>query len=172
MNKSGALSNAEYALQTRQIHEEIGLLKRAAEQGELLSPETGRDELEKLLYRSLSMQQIGPFITFFDWDQDAVTPEAQEILQNAADSCKSVRAKGAKIGMEVTGIASSTESAGRLPTNRLLSIVQWLRQNGCAVPATVSINPPQAGRMGFAAPDGVRDPSNRRVEIAFAPALY
>jgi OOP family OmpA-OmpF porin len=103
------------------------------------------------------------FIVFFDWDKDTVTPEGQQIIQQAADAYKS----GAPVQLQVTGY---TDRSGSPAYNQRLS---ERRANNVAK-ALVAIGVPRdqmavsgRGENDNRVPtaNGVREPQNRRVEI-------
>jgi hypothetical protein len=172
MNKSGVLPNAEYATQIAQINSQIGILKKAADAGLLGSSQVTRTDIEKILYASLNARvHDGPFIVFFDWSKNQVSPEAGTILDNVASACKAAREAGGKPILDVRGFDSQGEedSGPPLPAERLISVVDYVRQHGCDVPATIAVNPPTAL---VPTADGIREPANRRVEIGFSAGLY
>jgi outer membrane protein OmpA-like peptidoglycan-associated protein len=103
------------------------------------------------------------FIIFFDWDQDGITPEAQKILQEAAQYAK--QANVARIVL--TGHA---DRSGSDQYNEGLS----MRRARNAMAELVGLGIPESAIAVFAkgetqplvaTDDGVREPQNRRVEI-------
>lgn len=105
------------------------------------------------------------FIVFFDWDSDALTPEAQQILRSAADYARI----GEIARIEVTGHAdrSGPDSYNiGLSERRARQVSEELNRLG------ISSNEIAVGWRGESDPlvitdDGVREPQNRRVEIIF-----
>ncbi|HEV2188808.1 MAG TPA: OmpA family protein [Stellaceae bacterium] len=103
------------------------------------------------------------FIVFFDWDKDTITPEGQQVVQQAADAYKS----GAPVQIQVTGYTDRSGSAGynqRLSERRANNVAKALTRLG--VPQNqmvVSGRGENDNRVPTAA--GVREPQNRRVEI-------
>jgi opacity protein-like surface antigen len=103
------------------------------------------------------------FIVFFDWDKDTITPEGQQIIQQAADAYKA----GAPVQIQVTGYTDRSGSAGynqRLSERRANNVAKAMAALG--VPKEqmmVSGRGENDNRVPTA--DGVREPQNRRVEI-------
>jgi OOP family OmpA-OmpF porin len=103
------------------------------------------------------------FIVFFDWDKDTITPEGQQVVQQAADAYKS----GAPVQIQVTGYTDRSGSPGynqRLSERRANNVAKALVRLG--VPQnqmSVSGRGENDNRVPTA--DGVREPQNRRVEI-------
>jgi outer membrane protein OmpA-like peptidoglycan-associated protein len=103
------------------------------------------------------------FIVFFDWDRDTITPEGQQIIQQAADAYKA----GSPVQLQVTGYTDRSGSAGynqRLSERRANNVARALAAMG--VPReqmVVSGRGENDNRVPTA--NGVREPQNRRVEI-------
>ena len=103
------------------------------------------------------------FIVFFDWDKDTITPEGQQVVQQAADAYKS----GAPVQIQVTGYTDRSGSPGynqRLSERRANNVAKALMRLG--VPQNqmmVSGRGENDNRVPTA--NGVREPQNRRVEI-------
>jgi outer membrane immunogenic protein len=103
------------------------------------------------------------FIVFFDWDKDMVSPEAAQVIQQAADAYRS----GAPVQLQVTGYTDRSGSPGynqRLSERRAANVAKALAALG--VPReemAVSGRGENDNRVPTA--DGVREPQNRRVEI-------
>lgn len=103
------------------------------------------------------------YLVFFDWDRADITPEAMEILRNAASAAVQVDA----VRIDATGHADRSGSTGynqRLSQRRADAVRQ----------ALISLGIPQSEIGVFAkgetdplvpTPDGVREPQNRRVQI-------
>src|SRR6185312_15602177 len=104
------------------------------------------------------------FLVFFDWDRDTVTPAGAQVIQQAANAYKS----GANVRLQVTGYtdrSGSTNYNQRLSERRANNVAHTLERDG--VPRnqmTVSGHGENDNRVPTA--DGVREPQNRRVEIA------
>jgi outer membrane protein OmpA-like peptidoglycan-associated protein len=104
------------------------------------------------------------FIVFFDWDKDTVTSQGMQIVQRAAAEYKSGRA----VRLQVTGYTDRSGSPGynqRLSERRATNVARALA--GMGVPQdqmTVSGKGENGNRVPTA--NGVREPQNRRVEIA------
>ena len=103
------------------------------------------------------------FIVFFDWDKDTITPEGQQIIQQAANAYKS----GAPVQLQVTGYTDRSGSPAynqRLSERRANNVAKAMMALG--VPQnemSVSGRGENDNRVPTA--DGVREPQNRRVEI-------
>jgi outer membrane immunogenic protein len=103
------------------------------------------------------------FIVFFDWDRDTITPEGQQIIQQASDAYKA----GAPVQIQITGYTDRSGSAGynqRLSERRANNVARAMAALG--VPKeqmVVSGRGENDNRVPTA--DGVREPQNRRVEI-------
>ena len=95
MFKAGVLSVDEYRISIDQINKEIGALRSAASKGELASPTTTKADLSRVVYEALNQGPLGPYIVFFDWSRGEVTPEAKNIIENAAALCRRARSAGA-----------------------------------------------------------------------------
>jgi OOP family OmpA-OmpF porin len=103
------------------------------------------------------------FIVFFDWDKDSITPEGQQIVQQAADAYKS----GAPVQIQVTGYTDRSGTPGynqRLSERRANNVARAMAALGVPqAQMTVSGRGENDNRVPTA--DGVREPQNRRVEI-------
>ena len=103
------------------------------------------------------------FIVFFDWDQDAITREGMQIVQQAAALYKS----GQAVHLQVTGYTDRSGSPAynqRLSERRAANVAKALA--GMGVPQNqmaVAGRGENDNRVPTA--DGVREPQNRRVEI-------
>jgi OmpA-OmpF porin, OOP family len=103
------------------------------------------------------------FIVFFDWDKDTITPEGQQVVQQAADAYKS----GAPVQIQVTGYTDRSGSPGynqRLSERRANNVAKALTRLG--VPQNqmaMSGRGENDNRVPTA--NGVRESQNRRVEI-------
>lgn len=109
----------------------------------------------------------GPYIVFFDWDQDVVTPEAATVLNSA------VTAYG-NCGTVPIMLAGYTDLSGsksynmNLAGRRNANVTEYLTGRG--IPAA-RIAGEAFGEANPRVPtsDGVRELQNRRVEITYGP---
>jgi outer membrane protein OmpA-like peptidoglycan-associated protein len=109
----------------------------------------------------------GPFMVFFDWDHDDITPQAAAILDNAASAY-------ATCGQAQVMIAGHTDRSGPdaynvgLSQRRAAHVADYLEGRG--IPAGV-ITQEAFGesRPLVETADGVTAPENRRVEISYGP---
>jgi OmpA-OmpF porin, OOP family len=103
------------------------------------------------------------FIVFFDWDKDVVTPEGEQIIQQAADAYKA----GAPVQLQVTGYTDRSGSPGynqRLSERRANNVAKALAALGVPQSQMVVSGRGENDNRVPTAP-GVREPQNRRVEI-------
>lgn len=111
----------------------------------------------------------GPYIVFFDWDKDEITPTAAAILDNAAAAYRQLGDSPVRIVL-----AGHTDRTGPedynigLSQRRANNVRSYLAGRG------VSDGAMTAEAFGESRPlvetaDGVRQPQNRRVEITFGP---
>jgi OmpA-OmpF porin, OOP family len=105
------------------------------------------------------------FLVFFDWDRADVTPAGMEVVRLAANAYKA----GGSVRLQVTGYTDLSGSAGynqRLSVRRANNVANALANFGVARSDMVVTgrgeNDPRVPT-----PPGVREPQNRRVEIAF-----
>jgi ABC-type transporter MlaC component len=112
---------------------------------------------------SPSMAQTPPLV-FFDWDKSDLSPQAMATINQAATAYK---ASGSARIMTVgnTDTSGSTDYNMALSVRRADAVKRALIQNG--VPAA-AIETAGRGQMNLLVPtaDGVREPQNRRVELA------
>ena len=103
------------------------------------------------------------FIVFFDWDKDVITPEGEQIIQQAAEAYKS----GAPVQLQVTGYTDRSGSPGynqRLSERRANNVARALAALGVPKNEMVVSGRGENDNRVPTAP-GVREPQNRRVEI-------
>jgi hypothetical protein len=113
-------------------------------------------------------QQVAKFLVFFDWDKWNLTPQAKQVVGQAAEEYK----KTGRANITATG---HTDTSGSAKYNQWLSerraetVKQELVRLG--VPATniVTIGRGQNDLL-VPTPDNVREAQNRRVEITFPKA--
>ncbi|HST35841.1 MAG TPA: OmpA family protein [Allosphingosinicella sp.] len=109
----------------------------------------------------------GPFVIFFDWDKDEITPQAAAILDNAAGAYQ-------RMGSASVVLAGHADRSGAADYNVGLS--QRRANNtraylaGRGVPdGSITTEAFGESRPLVDTADGVREPQNRRVEIRFGP---
>jgi OmpA-OmpF porin, OOP family len=109
----------------------------------------------------------GPYMVFFDWDKDEITPQAAAILDNAAAAYQ-------QCGQAQVMIAGHADRSG--PADYNVGLSQRRANNVRAALASRGI--PDGvmtteafgeGRPLVETADGVREPQNRRVEITYGP---
>jgi hypothetical protein len=111
-----------------------------------------------------SMAQASSYLVFFDWDKSNLSPEAMATISQAASAYKSSGlARLTNVGNADT--SGSPDYNMRLSLRRADAVRQALIQNG--VPAE-SIDTTGRGETNLLVPtaDNVREPQNRRVELA------
>jgi phospholipid transport system substrate-binding protein len=105
-----------------------------------------------------------PWLVFFDWDKSKLSPQAMATISEAAAAYKTTG--GARISnVGNTDTSGSTDYNMALSIRRADAVKSALIQNG--VPA-VAIETAGRGQTNLLVPtaDGVREPQNRRVELA------
>lgn len=109
----------------------------------------------------------GPFIAFFDWDRDEVTPQAAAILDNAAAAYQ-------VCGPTRVWVAGHADRSGPADYNVDLSqrradnVRAYLARRGIAGGA-IATEAFGESRPLVETADGVNEPQNRRVEVTFGP---
>lgn len=109
----------------------------------------------------------GPFIIFFDWDKDEITPAAAAILDNAAEQYRQTGNAQVVLAGHADRSGSDQYNVG-LSQRRADNTRRYLAGRG--IPDGVM----RTEAFGESRPlvetaDGVREPQNRRVEINFGP---
>jgi len=103
------------------------------------------------------------FLVFFDWNSDALTPQAQSILRQASDAAKSLSG----VRVVATGHADrsgpATYNVG-LSQRRADAVRAELVRLGIAGGEIATVAKGETDPL-VATPDGVREPQNRRVQI-------
>jgi len=109
----------------------------------------------------------GPYIAFFDWDSDVVTPEASTILNNAASAYASCGTAAVMIAGHADKSGSASYNMG-LAERRANNVRTYL--SGRGIPAA-RISTQSFGESMPRVPtaDGVRELQNRRVEVSYGP---
>ena len=105
-----------------------------------------------------------PSLVFFDWDRSTLSPEAMATISQAAAAYRATgRARITNIGN--TDTSGSTDYNMALSIRRADAVKRALIQKG--VPAT-AIETAGRGQTNLLVPtaEGVREPQNRRVELA------
>jgi opacity protein-like surface antigen len=109
----------------------------------------------------------GPYIVFFDWDKDEITPQAAAILDNAAAAYQ-------LCGRAQVVIAGHADRSG--PADYNVGLSQRRANNtrsylaGRGIPDGVMTTEAFGeSRPLVETADGVREPQNRRVEVTFGP---
>jgi hypothetical protein len=111
-----------------------------------------------------SVAQAPSYLVFFDWDRSTLTPQAMATIGQAAAAYKATgSARIADVGNTDTSGSSGYNMA--LSMRRADAVRNALIQNG--VPAA-AIDATGRGETNLLVPtaDGVREPQNRRVELA------
>ncbi len=104
------------------------------------------------------------YVVFFDWDSAALSDEARAIIADAAKAAISL----GTARIELTGHADRSGSASynlALSNRRAAAVKQELMGLGMAAHDIVAVGRGETAPL-VPTPDGVREPQNRRVEIA------
>jgi OOP family OmpA-OmpF porin len=110
---------------------------------------------------------IGPFIVFFDWDKDDITPAAAAILDNAAAAYQQTGRASVTLAGHADRSGAADYNVG-LSQRRANNVRSYLAGRG--VPdGSISTEAFGESRPLVDTADGVREPQNRRVEITFGP---
>jgi outer membrane protein OmpA-like peptidoglycan-associated protein len=109
----------------------------------------------------------GPFMVFFDWDRDEITPQASAILDNAASAYQTCGQAQVMIAGHADKSGSDQYNVG-LSQRRAANVRSYLAGRGIpdGVMTTEAFG---ESRPLVETQDGVREPQNRRVEISFGP---
>jgi outer membrane protein OmpA-like peptidoglycan-associated protein/opacity protein-like surface antigen len=110
---------------------------------------------------------VGPFIVFFDWDKDDITPEAAAILDNAAAAYAQTGSAQVMLAGHADRSGSDSYNVG-LSQRRANKVRSYLAGRGVADGA-ITTQAFGESRPLVQTEDGVREPQNRRVEITFGP---
>jgi outer membrane protein OmpA-like peptidoglycan-associated protein/opacity protein-like surface antigen len=110
---------------------------------------------------------IGPFIVFFDWDKDEITPAAAAILDNAAAAYQQTGSASVTLAGHADRSGSDAYNVG-LSQRRANNVRAYLAGRG--VPdGSITTEAFGESRPLVDTADGVREPQNRRVEITYGP---
>ena len=109
----------------------------------------------------------GPFMVFFDWDKDEITPQAAAILDNVAEAYQTCGQAQVMISGHTDRSQSDQYNVG-LSERRNASVRSYLTGRG--IPDG-NITSQGFGESQPRVPtaDGVRELQNRRVEITYGP---
>jgi outer membrane protein OmpA-like peptidoglycan-associated protein/opacity protein-like surface antigen len=109
----------------------------------------------------------GPFMVFFDWDKDEITPQAAAILDNAAATYQQTGQAQVMLAGHADRSGSDQYNVG-LSQRRAANVRSYLAGRGIpdGVMTTEAFG---ESRPLVETADGVREPQNRRVEITFGP---
>ncbi|MGZ8287166.1 MAG: OmpA family protein [Allosphingosinicella sp.] len=109
----------------------------------------------------------GPFMVFFDWDRDEITPQASAILDNAASAYQTCGQAQVMIAGHADRSGSDQYNVG-LSQRRAANVRSYMAGRGIpdGVMTTEAFG---ESRPLVETADGVREPQNRRVEITFGP---
>jgi opacity protein-like surface antigen len=112
-------------------------------------------------------QTPGPFIVFFDWDRDEITPAAAAILDNAAAAYAESGSASVTLAGHADRSGSDAYNVG-LSQRRANNVRAYLAGRG--VPdGSITTEAFGESRPLVDTADGVREPQNRRVEITYGP---
>jgi OOP family OmpA-OmpF porin len=110
---------------------------------------------------------VGPFIVFFDWDKDEITPQAAAILDNAAQAYQTTGGASVLLAGHADRSGAADYNVG-LSQRRANNVRSYLAGRG--VPdGSITTEAFGESRPLVDTADGVREPQNRRVEIRFGP---
>jgi outer membrane protein OmpA-like peptidoglycan-associated protein len=110
---------------------------------------------------------VGPFVVFFDWDKDEITPQAAAILDNAASAYASTGQASVQLAGHADRSGSDQYNVG-LSQRRASNVRSYLTGRG--VPdGVITQEAFGESRPLVETADGVREPQNRRVEITMGP---
>jgi len=109
----------------------------------------------------------GPFIVFFDWDKDDITPAAAAILDNASAAYQQYGRASVTLAGHADRSGSDAYNVG-LSQRRANNVRAYMAGRG--VPdGSITTEAFGESRPLVDTADGVREPQNRRVEITFGP---
>jgi outer membrane protein OmpA-like peptidoglycan-associated protein/opacity protein-like surface antigen len=116
------------------------------------------------------VQQVcnkGPYIVFFEWDQDDVTPEAATILNNAVSAYANCGAASVMLAGHADRSGTATYNVG-LSQRRAANVRSYLAGRG--IPdGRISTEAFGESQPRVPTADGVRELQNRRVEVSYGP---
>jgi OOP family OmpA-OmpF porin len=109
----------------------------------------------------------GPYIVFFEWDQDDITPEAATILNNAVSAYANCGAASVMLAGHADRSGTATYNVG-LSQRRAANVRSYMSARG--VPdGRISTEAFGESQPRVPTADGVRELQNRRVEVTYGP---
>jgi outer membrane protein OmpA-like peptidoglycan-associated protein/opacity protein-like surface antigen len=117
--------------------------------------------------RPVAQCNSGPFIVFFDWDKDEITPQAATILDNAASAYASCGTAPIVIAGHADRSGTAQYNAG-LSQRRAVNVSAYLTGRGVPV-SRIRTEAFGEDRPRVPTADGVSEVQNRRVEITYGP---
>lgn len=141
------------------MHKTIGFLLAATSALVVSQAATAQDEAPACV--------AGPFMVFFSFDSDVITPSAAAILDNTASAYQTC-------GQAQVMISGHTDTAGPADYNVGLSQREAANVRSYLAGRGIPDGVMTTEAFGESRPlvdtgDGVREPQNRRVEITFGP---
>ena len=109
----------------------------------------------------------GPFVVYFDWANDEISPQAQDLLDRAASAYQICRQAQVVMAGHADRSGPDQYNVG-LSQRRAANVRAYLARRGIpdGVMTTVARG---ESRPQVDTADGVREPLNRRVKITFGP---
>ncbi|MGX7951407.1 OmpA family protein [Tsuneonella sp. HG249] len=109
----------------------------------------------------------GPYIVFFEWDKDDITPEAATILNNAVSAYANCGAASVMLAGHADRSGSTQYNVG-LSQRRAANVRSYMSARG--VPDTrIATEAFGESQPRVPTADGVRELQNRRVEVTYGP---
>ena len=141
------------------MHKTMALLLAATSALVLPQPATAQEDAPVCV--------AGPFMVFFAFDSDVISPSAAAILDNTASAYQTC-------GQAQVLISGHTDTAGRADYNVGLSQREAANVRAYLAGRGIPDGVMTTEAFGESRPlvdtaDGVREPQNRRVEITFGP---
>ena len=172
---SGSLvSGTSYASPKEVVFDSSGNIVRSTLSGQCVhtrwDAETNRCEPEQTIQPATTFSgQERSFITFFDYDQSVLTPNAKDIIRTLFSSTKSAEA----VHFDLTGHADRVGSDAyniALSKKRALSVKSELMRLGVSE-SDISVSWKGESDPLVPTEDGIKEPQNRRVEINVASRI-
>ena len=109
----------------------------------------------------------GPYIVFFEWDKDDITPEASTILNNAVSAYANCGAASVMLAGHADRSGTATYNVG-LSQRRAANVRSYLAGRG--IPdGRITTEAFGESQPRVPTADGVRELQNRRVEVTYGP---
>jgi len=109
----------------------------------------------------------GPYIVFFEWDKDDITPEAATILNNAVSAYANCGAASVMLAGHADRSGTATYNVG-LSQRRAANVRSYLAGRG--IPdGRITTEAFGESQPRVPTADGVRELQNRRVEVTYGP---